>query len=344
MSGSDAGPAVAASAAATRPAAAATRPVAAATRPVVGPSTPAPGTPLVAPPRTVVVGDIVTDVLAVLAAAPAPGSDTPARIQLTGGGQAANTAAWLAWQGAPVTLVGRVGDDDAGRSRLAELGHLGVRCAVPACPGAATGTVVVLVHDDERTMITERGANLLLTPADIGTALAAAPDARHLHLSGYTLLDARSRAAGRHALAAARAAGLTTSVDAASAAPLRELGAEPFLSWVRDVDLLLANRDEATVLTDSTGPGTQARILAKVVRNAVVKRGADGAIWAGRDGTLVESAARRVPVVDVTGAGDAFAAGLLAAWVTGADAAEALRCAAELGAVAVARVGARPAG
>lgn len=296
------------------------------------------------PPRTLVVGDIVTDVLAMLSAAPTPGSDTPAVIRVTGGGQAANTAAWLAWQGAPVTLVGRVGDDDAGRSRVAELEQLGVRCAVPRCPKAATGTIVVLVHDGERTMITERGANLLLTPADVTGALAAAPDAAHLHLSGYTLLDAGSRDAGRHALAAARAAGLTTSVDAASAAPLRRLGVEQFLSWVRDVDLLLANRDEASVLTGSTDAGTQARALARVARNAVVKRGPDGAIWAGRDGTLIESAARHVPVVDVTGAGDAFAAGLLAAWVPGAEPTEALRCAAELAAVAVTRVGARPTG
>lgn len=315
-------------------------------RPVAG----ATGAPVVPPPRTIVVGDIVTDVLAVLSAAPAPGSDTPAAVRLTGGGQAANTAAWLAWQGAPVTLVGRVGDDDAGRSRLAELGHLGVRCAVAVCPGAVTGAVVVLVHDGERTMITERGANLLLTPADVTGALAAAPDATHLHLSGYTLLDAGSRDAGRQALAAARAAGLTTSVDAASAAPLRQLGAEQFLSWVRDVDLLLANRDEANVLTGGTGiatgtgAGAQARTLTKVVRNAVVKRGADGAIWAGRDGTVVESAARQVPVVDVTGAGDAFAAGLLAAWGAGAEPAEALPRAAELAAVAVTRLGARPGG
>lgn len=296
------------------------------------------------PPRTIVVGDIVTDVLAMLSAAPTPGSDTPAVIRVTGGGQAANTAAWLAWQGAPVTLVGRVGDDDAGRSRVAELEQLGVRCLVPRCPRAATGTIVVLVHDGERTMLTERGANLLLTPADVTGALAAAPDAAHLHLSGYTLLDAGSRDAGRHALAAARAAGLTTSVDAASAAPLRRLGAKQFLSWVRDVDLLLANRDEASALTGSTDSGAQARALARVARNAVVKRGPDGAVWAGRDGTLIESAARPVPVVDVTGAGDAFAAGLLAAWVPGAEPAEALRCAAELAAVAVARVGARPTG
>ena len=56
-------------------------------------------------------------------------------------------------------------------------------------------------------MITDRGANLLLDPADVDAALAAAPDARHLHLSGYTLLDAGSRGAGLRALAAAREQG-----------------------------------------------------------------------------------------------------------------------------------------
>ncbi|MFD0823498.1 PfkB family carbohydrate kinase, partial [Micromonospora zhanjiangensis] len=59
--------------------------------------------------RIVVVGDVVTDVLAVLAGPLVTGSDTRADIRLTGGGQAANTAAWLARLGAPVTLVGAVG-------------------------------------------------------------------------------------------------------------------------------------------------------------------------------------------------------------------------------------------
>jgi sugar/nucleoside kinase (ribokinase family) len=295
-------------------------------------------------PRIVVVGDVLTDVVAVLAGPLSTGSDTPAGIRVTGGGQAANTAAWLGWRGHPVTLIGAVGADDAGRSRLAELTDRGVDCAVRRYADAPTGTVIVLAHDGERTMVTDRGANLRLTGADVDTALAAAPDARHLHLSAYTLLDAGSRGAGLRALAAARERGLTTSVDAASAAPLRQVGAAAFRAWVRDVDLLLANADEAAVLADGRDPGSRARLLSSVVRHAVVKRGADGAVWAQRAGRVVESPARRVPVLDVTGAGDAFAAGLLAAWVAGADPAEALGRAGELGAVAVSTVGARPPG
>ncbi|WP_446219183.1 carbohydrate kinase family protein [Micromonospora sp. IBHARD004] len=292
--------------------------------------------------RILVVGDVITDVVAVLSGPLATGSDTAAEIRFSGGGQAANTAAWIAAQGVDVTLVGAVGDDEAGRDRVAELTRTGVDCAVERHEGYPTGTVIVLTTDGERTMVSQRGANLRLSAAHVDRALAGAPDAGHLHLSAYTLLDAASRGAGLRALAAARERGLTTSVDAASAAPLRRVGAAAFLTWIRDVDLLLVNTDEATVLAGGLDPGAQARALSAAARRVVVKRGAAGAVWVDRDATVSVAAARRVAVVDVTGAGDAFAAGLLTAWLAGADPRAALDRAADLGATAVATVGARP--
>ncbi|MBQ1026691.1 PfkB family carbohydrate kinase [Micromonospora sp. C95] len=293
--------------------------------------------------RVLVVGDVVTDVVAVLSGPLAPGSDTPAAIRSTGGGQAANTAAWLAAQGVPVTLVGAVGDDGAGRDRVAELTAAGVDCAVDEIAGSATGTVIVLTANDERTMVTERGANVLLRPDHVAAALSGAPDATHLHLSGYTLLDADSRPAGLRALAVARERGLTTSVDAASAAPLRAVGTAAFVNWVREIDLLLVNVDEATVLAGGLEPAAQGRALLSVARRVVVKRGGAGAVWVDRDATIVTSSAHRVAVRDVTGAGDAFAAGLLRAWLAGATPDAALSRAVDLGATAVAQIGARPA-
>lgn len=288
-----------------------------------------------------VVGDLVTDVVAALDGAPAAGTDTGARIRFAGGGQGANTAAWLAAQGTPVTLVASVGDDEPGRARVAELAAAGVHRAVRTHPGTPTGTVIVLVHDGERTMINDRGANLLLSPADVDAALAAAPEARHVHVSGYTLLDQASRGAGLRALAAAREHGLTTSVDAASAGPLRRAGAA-FLDWVRDADLVLANSDEAAVLAGDTDPVAQARALAAVATHAVVKRGPEGAVWAGPDGVFEAPGRPATSVVDPTGAGDAFAAGLLAAWVAGAAPPDALERAVALGTESVALLGARP--
>ncbi|SCF28932.1 carbohydrate kinase family protein [Micromonospora chokoriensis] len=294
------------------------------------------------PARVVVVGDVITDVVAVLSGPLAAGSDTGAEISLGGGGQAANTAAWVAAQRVDVTLVGAVGDDDAGRDRVAELTRAGVDCAVERIEGVPTGTVIVLAADDERTMVSQRGANLRLSGAHVERAVAAAPDAGHLHLSAYTLLDAASRGAGLRALAAARERGLTTSVDAASAAPLRRVGAAAFLSWVRDIDLLLVNADEATALAGGLDPAAQGRVLSATARRVVVKRGAAGAVWVDRTGAVHVASARRTAVVDVTGAGDAFAAGLLTAWLAGATPAAALSRATDLGAMAVSTAGARP--
>lgn len=292
----------------------------------------------------VVVGDVVTDVLAVLDGELVPGSDTPATVRMTGGGQGANTAAWLAAAGVEVTFVGAVGGDVPGRERVAELRAAGVRVDVVVLPDTGTGSVVVLARDGERTMISDRGANRRLDPATATAAIATAAGlgARHLHLSGYTLLDDGSRPAGMAVLRLARDAGLTTSVDAASAAPLRAAGTD-FLTWVDGVDLLFANADEAEVLG-----GDAAAVAATIGAAVVVKLGADGAVWADVAAAVGDAGGRRVParpatVVDPTGAGDAFAAGFLAAWVSGADVPVALDAGCRLGAVAVGSLGARPA-
>jgi ribokinase len=297
---------------------------------------------VIPPSRVIVVGDLVTDVLAVHSGPIQQGSDTAAAVTVGGGGQGANTAAWLVRAGRAATLVAAVGDDPTGRERIAEMTAAGVRCAVRAYPGAVTGCAIVLTGPDERTMITDPGAALLLDPADVTDAIHAAADATHLHLSGYPLLHEGSRPAARAALAAAAERGLTTSVDAASAAPLRAVGATAFLAWVRDVDLLLCNADEADVLAGPGPADRQGLPLTRHVRNVVLKRGADGATWVGRDGLIRSVRPDRVRVVDPTGAGDAFAAGLLAAWCSGAEPTAALAAGAELGAAAVTRAGARP--
>ena len=294
--------------------------------------------------RVLVVGDLATDVLVRPAGPAVPGSDTPARIRVTAGGQAANTATWLAHLGVPVTLVATTGDDPAGRDRVAELTTAGVGCAVRTVPDAPTGTLVVISGGGDRTMFSDRGAADRLSPADVTAALDRCPDARHLHLSGYVLLGSGSRPAGRHALATAAGRGLTTSVDAASTGPLRQAGPARFRDWLRGVDLLLATAAEAGALAAAPGPEAAAAALAGVATTAVVvKLGAAGALWAAPDRTVVRGATVPATVIDPTGAGDAFAAGLLASWLAGAGPAGALAAGARLGAAAVGTVGARPA-
>jgi sugar/nucleoside kinase (ribokinase family) len=285
--------------------------------------------------RIVVAGDVMSDVVATVGGPIAHGSDTAARIVQRGGGAAANVAVWLARAGAPVTLIARVGDDLAGRMTLAGLREEGVDAQVAIDRDLPTGTCIVLVEPGgERTMLPDAGANAALA------AVPLPPDARHLHVAGYALLHPGSRAAALALLADARAAGLSVSIDPSSAAPLARTGPAAFLDWIAGADLLIPNRDEAAVLTGLADPERAARALTAHAREVVVKLGAEGALWT--DGASVaRAAAVPVPEADTTGAGDAFAAGLIAARAGGADAREQLRAGCALAARAVARSGAR---
>jgi hypothetical protein len=126
----------------------------------------------------------MVDVIATLSAPLAPGSDTPAPIELRPGGSAANTAAWAARAGAPAIFVGRVGDDDFGRRAVSTLQEAGVATYVTVEPHWPTGLCLVLVGPDgERTMVPSTGANANLQPEDL-------PDVATgdlWHLSGYVL-------------------------------------------------------------------------------------------------------------------------------------------------------------
>jgi sugar/nucleoside kinase (ribokinase family) len=285
-------------------------------------------------PIIIVVGDTALDVLARHHGPVVPGGDQKADIRTALGGAGANTAAWLAHLGASAILVGRVGDDPAGRQATAELTTAGVRCAHVVDPTAPTCGVVVLVDGQgQRTMLSDRGAAARLAATDLPPALLA--DAAHLHLSGYVLLDESSRPAGLHLLAAARAAGLTTSVDPQVAAPIGG-----FIDLVDGVDLLLPNTDELAALTGSAEPGSATGLLGKVGAIAVT-RGAAGACWVDRNG-VVAVPAERVECVDSTGAGDAFDAATLIAWLAGAAPEDVLRAGVSAGTKAVQQVGAQP--
>jgi ribokinase len=285
----------------------------------------------------VVVGDLATDVVAVLSGEPAPGSDRPATIRSRGGGAGANVAAHLAALGVPVVLAGCVGDDAAGTALVAELGAAGVRTAVRTVPGAASGTIVSLVEPGgQRSMLADRGANLDLRAADVPSP---APGG-HLHLSGYTLLDERPRAAGLAALAAARAAGCTVSVDPASTGPLAAHGVDRWLADTAGADLLLPNADEARLLSGCAEVSAAVRALAGRYRAVAVTLGAEGALWAAGT-TVMHRPAHPADVVDTTGAGDAFTAGLLSVWLAGGEPAAALDAGLARAAVVVGRPGAR---
>jgi sugar/nucleoside kinase (ribokinase family) len=159
-------------------------------------------------------------------------------------------------------------------------------------------------------------------------------------VSGYALFGP-GRPAALAALELARSNAMTVSVGAASAGPLATAGAEEFLGWIGSDLLLFANDAEARVLSGVEDCVEGARVLAARVGRVAVTRGAESALWC--DGAGV----REIPtvatdVVDSTGSGDAFSAGVIAALADGAEPAEAVGRGTELAARACRSVGARP--
>ena len=157
-------------------------------------------------------------------------------------------------------------------------------------------------------------------------------------MAGYALLRSGSRPAARAAISRALERGISVSVDPSSAALL----SPEFLDHAHGAGLLLPNAEEARMLSGEDDPERAARALAARFGEVVVTLGAEGALWTDGRETVRCDAVPVEAVVDSTGAGDAFAAGLLAARMDGAGPDEALAAGARLAARAVAQPGGRP--
>jgi sugar/nucleoside kinase (ribokinase family) len=293
--------------------------------------------------RVVVIGDLMTDTVAHAMLPLAKASDTPATVTMHGGGSGANIAAWLAVDGTEVAFVGRRGADIAGRNRDMELMGYGVDARLVMDPERPTGTCVVMVtHKGDQTMMSDPGANAALSPDDLPKDLFT--PGCHLHVSGYTLLNTGSRQATLAAIALARRAGMTISVDGASSAPLERAGAEPFLQMTNGAVLLFVNADQGRVLTGRPEPEQAARVLNAWYPHVVMKLADQGALFYanGRPDPVRVPAPPVERIVDRTGAGDAFCAGFLPAWLDKKPPHEALTSGCRLAAMALGLVGARP--
>ena len=265
----------------------------------------------------VVVGDCNPDVLVL-------GDDvTPAfgqqeklvdGIWMVVGGSAAITAVAAARLGLSVALVAAVGADPAGDFMLGQLAREGVGIAAVAVHDTApTGMTVALSRGADRAILTAPGAVASLTAQDVPAALLAR--ARHVHVSSYFLLE-RSLGPGLAAvLAAARAAGATTSLDT-NWDPAGKWGDDHLHAALAQTDVLLPNETEALRIAGAPALPAAAGALTAAGRRLVVKLGERGALCA--DGPAWHRAELPpVTPVDATGAGDCFNAGLIGGLLRG---------------------------
>jgi ribokinase len=279
-------------------------------RPQEGPeeARPVPDGPL---SRVFVVGSANQDLMVTVPELPAPGQTVQGiGIESMPGGKGANQAVAAARAGAPVVFVGAVGNDDAGRRSLEALRSEGVDVsAVLVHPTEPTGTAVVTVAaDGENQIAIVAGANGALSGAQVAAALTGAGlGPRDLCLVCFEIPDDAVAAASR----AARLAGATLLVNPAPARPLVE-------ETLRSAPLLLPNDSEAQALAGTTGEAAARHLRALTGAPVVVTLGGEGVLVLD-DRPARTVPARKVEVVDTTGAGDTFAGVLAASLAAGRD-------------------------
>ena len=283
-------------------------------------------------------GSINQDFVLKVERRPKPGETvTDAVLSTHNGGKGANQAAAAALLGASVALLGRVGDDGFGGPLVQALEERGVDTVlIEEAPGSATGTAFITVTEDGENSITVApGANRRLTPEDVDAARGA--------IAGAAVLVAQMEVPRECVARAVEVAGEVGTRVILNLAP-------PFdvpRAVLEGLDPLVVNEHEAAFLLGDTVEGVEAAraaasgLLALGPKSAVVTVGADGAVFAvGEDAGHVP--APEADVVDTTGAGDAYAAGVLAALARGLPLPECGRWGSVAAAEVIGHFGARP--
>jgi len=258
-------------------------------------------------------------------------------VSLHGGGCALNTATGLGRLGLSVAVVGKVGDDTFGDFVLGLLAERDIETGgVLRDPSAPTSATVVLVdRQGERSFLHLPGANGTLSADELSPASVFA--GRSLHVAGALVMPGLDGDPTAGLLVEARRRGIHTSLDTVYDATGRWERVEPCLPHL---DLLTMSLPEAHGITTERDPARAAAWLrSRGVREVALTLGSGGCYVAGAE---FEGKVPAIPVcaVDGTGAGDAFAAGILFGRLAGWPLVDAARLANAAGALATTAVGA----
>ena len=258
------------------------------------------------------------------------------------GGSVANTCAVAAGLGARVAFLGKVADDPLGRVFRHDIAAAGVHFPTPALHGGAPTArcLIAVTPDGQRTMSTFLGACVSFGSADLDEALVA--DSAVTYLEGYLFDPPEAKAAFHRAAEVAHGAGRLVALSLSDAFCV-DRHRDAFRGLVSgSVDILFANEAELCSLYEENAWEDAAARAGQDVALAVLTRGADGSLVL-RGAERVEVQAAPARVVDTTGAGDAYAAGFLAAHAAGRSLAACGRLGSLAAAAAIGAYGARPA-
>jgi sugar/nucleoside kinase (ribokinase family) len=225
------------------------------------------------------------------------------------GGSAANATFNAARLGLRTAFVGKVGNDTLAKTYVERFAEIGVDVSRFKRGLVSNARCLAMVTPDaQRTMRTNLGAAMTLSPGEISTDDFRG--ARHAHVEGYLVYN---QALADAVLNAARAAGCTISLDLSSFEVVNASRDWMFKQFGHGIDIVFANEDEIRALYPGDGDDYEA--LAKDLAShgviAAVKMGREGSWVATRDGTHRNHPIHLTDAVDTNGAGDAWASGFL---------------------------------
>lgn len=290
-------------------------------------------------PDVIALGDLNVDIIAHFPAYPTKGGDAFASsTEIHCGGSAANAAIALARLGVPTGLITRVGPDSWAAMALHCLESAGVDLGgLQRDAAVVTGLMyVVVTPDGERTILGYRGANALTDPGQIREAYIES--GRLLHLSGYALLTDPQRSAALLALEIACRHRLLITLDPGMT--ISDAALDEMHMLLPAIDILLPNLEEAQKLSGQRPP--EACIQALLARGShlvMLKLGREGCVI-GSGADVVHVPGFTVRTRDSTGAGDSFAAGVIAGILGGLSLRGAAVLGNAMGAITASRVGA----
>ncbi|WP_420963004.1 carbohydrate kinase family protein [Brucella sp. IR073] len=282
-------------------------------------------------PAVLSIGRIYCDLIFTgLPSLPQPGREVFAEnMKMAAGGGAFISAAHLAHAGRAVALVARLGVDGLSRGIEPDLYMDGIDLRfLERAEDAGPQVTVASVIGHDRAFLSRRAGSAL--PATLPDALQWS-DAGHLHIAEFATLHEIPDLVRQ-----AKSAGLSVSLDPSWDETL--IYDPNLLAACEGVDIFLPNREEAHAITGHDVPARALDVLARHFPAVALKGGGEGA-WLRTGDADIHLPAKTVPVIDTTGAGDAFNAGFIDAWLEGRDAHGALAAGIEYGSLAVQAAG-----
>jgi sugar/nucleoside kinase (ribokinase family) len=258
------------------------------------------------------------------------------------GGSAANTIAGLASFGAKCGFIGRVAADQFGGIFRHDIRSLGVTYETPPSQdGAPTARCLIFVTPDgERTMNTFLGASVNFAAPDIDASLIEA--AKIVYLEGYLFDREEAKAAFREAARLARQSGAKVALTLSDAFCVDRHRAD-FQVLIREgTDIVFANEKEITTLYEVNSFAEAADAASQDCELAVLTRSEAGSVIVAEGETMLITPEPIREVVDVTGAGDLYAAGFLYGLTRGATLGTCGRIGSLAAAEVIGHIGARP--